>query len=436
LNSQELELLLLDLESSRVERKEAANDSEKIQQAICAFANDLPGSGLPGYLFVGVTDDSHAAGTLIDDRLLLKLSQMKDSGNILPLPSMTVERILLQGSLVAVVEVKPSSTPPVRYKGQVWIRVGPRRAIATREEELRLTERDTAATLTFDRRPCVAATLDDLEVGSFRADYLPRVVDAAVLEENNRPIKYQLASLRFFDLRRDVPTHAGVVVFGKDPLSFVPGSYLHFTRYNGHDRAAAVSDHKDIRGRLKEQLLGLDAVLSAQIQQPVVFGGGLTHKERPEYPLAALREFVLNAIMHRTYQDTSMPVRIYWFSDRVEILSPGGLYGQVTPENFEVVSDYRNPVLGEVMKSLGYVERFGIGIARAQSALKKNGNPPAQFTFDPTYVQVIVFGVVSDVDIASKGNPTPTDTIGVPRPGQLESKIQLDVERDVEDSNQ
>ena len=55
-------------------------------------------------------------------------------------------------------------------------------------------------------------------------------------------------------------------------------------------------------------------------------------------------------------------MRINWFVDRVEVQNPGGLYGQVTPENFERISDYRNPVLAEAMKALGYVERFGTGI--------------------------------------------------------------------------
>ena len=94
--------------------------------------------------------------------------------------------------------------------------------------------------------------------------------------------------------------------------------------------------------------------------------------------------------MHRAYEGTNSPVRINWFADRVEIQSPGGLYGQVTPANFERVCDYRNPVLAEAMKVLGYVERFGTGIARAKAALAANGNPIAEFTFEPTHVLVTI----------------------------------------------
>jgi ATP-dependent DNA helicase RecG len=96
--------------------------------------------------------------------------------------------------------------------------------------------------------------------------------------------------------------------------------------------------------------------------------------------------------VHRTYDGTNAPVRINWFRDRVEIQNPGGLYGHVTPENYRRVTDYRNPVLAEAMKVLGYVERFGVGIARAEAALRGNGHPPPEFVFEATHVLVTVQG--------------------------------------------
>ena len=94
--------------------------------------------------------------------------------------------------------------------------------------------------------------------------------------------------------------------------------------------------------------------------------------------------------MHRTYESTNAPVRITWFNDRIEIQNPGGPFGQVTKENFgrPGVVDYRNPHLAEAMKVLGYVQRFGVGIQLAQESLRKNGNPPARFTVEDTFVHV------------------------------------------------
>ena len=88
----ELRALMRERESDRVERKRSAADGSGIRRNLCAFANDLPGRGAPGVIFVGVEDDGRCAGLRIDDRLLRELAGMKDDGNILPLPSITVEK--------------------------------------------------------------------------------------------------------------------------------------------------------------------------------------------------------------------------------------------------------------------------------------------------------------------------------------------------------
>lgn len=390
LEVQELEKLMSAVESDRVERKESISDPEKIRQAICAYANDLPDHRAPGYIFIGANNAGNPVSLPITDQLLLTLLNMRSDGNILPLPYMTVEKVILKGVPVAVVEVHPSDMPPVRLRGQVWIRVGPRRAIASLQEERTLTERQVAGSRTFDHRPCPNATLDDLIVESFRSEYLPRVIEAGVIAQNNRSIEEQLASLRFFDLRRRTPTYAGVLVFGKDPLNFMPGAFIQFVRFDGMTLADSVQDEKSISGNLLTQLLQIDNLLPLQIRTARVSAGGLRHEEVSDYPLVAVRELTLNAVMHRAYEATNAPVRISWFEDRIEIQNSGGLYGQVTPENYERVSDYRNPVIAEVMKALGYVERFGTGITRANAALEANGNSPAEFTFEATHVLVTI----------------------------------------------
>lgn len=92
--------------------------------------------------------------------------------------------------------------------------------------------------------------------------------------------------------------------------------------------------------------------------------------------------------MHRTYEGTNAPIRIYWFDDRIEIHSPGGPYGTVTAETFGQpgYADYRNPNLAAVMKTLGFAQRFGFGIEEARRALAANGNPPPLFQIEPTVV--------------------------------------------------
>ncbi|MGH9415185.1 MAG: ATP-binding protein [Terriglobales bacterium] len=93
--------------------------------------------------------------------------------------------------------------------------------------------------------------------------------------------------------------------------------------------------------------------------------------------------------MHRDYEASNAPVRVTWFNDRVELQNPGGPFGQVTRQNFgQGLTDYRNPNLAAVFKDLGYVQKFGLGIATAQQELAANGNPPAIFEVEQGHVQV------------------------------------------------
>jgi ATP-dependent DNA helicase RecG len=88
--------------------------------------------------------------------------------------------------------------------------------------------------------------------------------------------------------------------------------------------------------------------------------------------------------------ESNAPVRFHRFTDRIEISNPGGLYGGVSPANFPRLTDYRNPIVAEALKVLGYVNRFGRGVLDAQESLRGNGNPPARYTFEPDAVFVSV----------------------------------------------
>src|SRR5579859_3220176 len=190
----ELEALLSDIESDRVERKASIADRERICEAICAFANDLPNHRKPGVVFIGIHDNGSCANLPIDDRLLLTLSELRSNGNILPFPTMTVQKRTLTGCEVAVIIVEPSDAPPMRFRGRTWVRVGPRRAVATQEEERRLAEKRRSRDLPFDIRPLSEANLDDLDLNLFSRVYLPATLPEDILEENNRSIEQQLTS--------------------------------------------------------------------------------------------------------------------------------------------------------------------------------------------------------------------------------------------------
>lgn len=387
----ELLRLMCDLESFRVERTTSMNDMKKFSEAICAFANDMPHAKQPGYLLIGVDDAGKPNGLRVTDELLRNLSGIPADGNILPAPVVFVDRISLSDGRgeVAVVEVKPSEFPPVRYKGRVCIRRGPRKAYANESEEKILTERRAVGMLTFDAQPCPGATLDDLALNMFTINYLPFAVDREVLAENHRSIEHQLSSLRFFDLRLGAPTYAGIILFAKDSRQWLPHNYLQYVRYQGNDMAGELLAERRFGGDLLTMLRDLDSFASVLTVARPVATSSLRETMVADYPAIALREFLLNAVMHHAF-DAPSYIRVSHFDNRIEIQSPGPLYGFANPGNFPQQTSYRNPIIAEAMKVLGFVNRFGRGVARAQAALASNGNPPAEFLFGDTFFGVIV----------------------------------------------
>ena len=187
----ELEQLLSELESDLVERKQSFSGEapETVRQAVCAFANDLPNHRRPGIIVIGAKDDGSPSGLSVTDQLLLQLADIRSDGNIVPLPTLFVEKRLLRGAEMAVVTVFPSDSTPLRYKGRIYIRTGPRRGIASAQDERILNEKRRARDLPFDLSPISTAKLSDLNAMRFQQEYLPAAFARDVLEANDRSYK-------------------------------------------------------------------------------------------------------------------------------------------------------------------------------------------------------------------------------------------------------
>lgn len=381
---------LWDHESDRVERKRNANDPARIRQAICAFANDLPNHGLPGVIFIGQEDDGSCSNLDVDAQLLEKLGGWRGDGQIQPLPNMTVASRTVRRCTVAVVEVQPSDNPPVRYEGRAWIRVGPRRAIATAEEERQLIEKRRWGNLPFDAQGVPGTTLEDLDLRRFQTELLPALVPPDVLVENKRAPDQQLRALRLAH-REGMLTVTGILFLGTTPLTWIPGAYVQFLRVDGVELTDRISDRHELSGTLPDQMRRLDDLIAANVRHASIVGGP-RRIDQPDYPEDGLRQLIRNALIHRTYEGTNAPVRLTWYSDRIEIQSPGGPFGQVTIGNFgqHGVTDYRNPTIAELTLRLGFMERFGVGIEKARKALADNGNPPLDFAVNMQHVLAIV----------------------------------------------
>ena len=395
-----LERILSQGESFRVEYKETLDGSASvdIREAVCAFGNDLSCSREPGVVFVGVKNNGEPSQIRITDPMLTQLTSIKTDGNIVPPPSILVEKRILKGVDIAVITVLPSDSPPVRYKGAIHVRSGPRRGIATEQDERILNEKRRAHTLPFDIQPVPGATSSDLSIRRFDEEYLPNAFSAEILQANERTTNQRLATTKMIASADDqTATVLGLLVLGKRPRDLIPNAYVQFLRINGVELSAPIVDDETIDGTIPEVLRRIDDKLRAHIGTGVDLTGSDKERRDFTYPLVALQQIVRNAVMHRAYEATNAPVRVTWFNDRIEVHNPGGAFGTVTRENFgrPGLTDYRNPNLAEAMKVMGYVQRFGVGIATAKRELEKNGHPEPEFIVENAFVQVTIRGRAS-----------------------------------------
>jgi ATP-dependent DNA helicase RecG len=379
ITKEELEQLLPRLEQDRIEKTISVNDANKFGEAICAFANDLANHNQPGYLIIGAHDDGTKASMTITEQNLQTLLSFRTDGRIVPPPSMVVTKFDYPDGELVVVEVQPHFLPPVRYNGRVCIRAGIRKGYANEADERILTEKRTAFARSFDVLPCKGSTLQDISIELFKLRYLPSAIDADTLAENGRELKAQLASLKFYDLKEDCPTYAGILMFGTNPRFYVPGAFVQYVRFKGEDEISDFDFEHRFDGDLTTQLGQMEEFIKANIVKIVLHEIGGEYVS--SYPLSAVKELLFNAVIHKDYQSNG-PIRFYEFSDRIEISNAGGLYGKARPENFPNENDYRNPALAEAIKNLGFVNQFNVGVKRAKGALHKNGNPEPEFVTD------------------------------------------------------
>ena len=424
--------LLSSTESYRVERTVSTSNMDKFCEAICAFANDMPGSRKNGYLIIGANDDGSIAGMKVDDALMKKIAGIRSDGNILPLPTMSVERFTFDEGDLLVAEVRPSDLPPVRYRGRVFIRIGPRRDIATEAEERILAERRCSFMATFDATPCLNAKLEDLDTDYIKSTYLPMVFDEETLASDKRDLKEQLASIHLYDKENDCPTYAGIIIFGRNPKFFLLGDYVQFVRFSCKDKSGDILNERQFAGPLYKMLPVLESfVRDAIITQRPVPASLFRERTVWNYPEGAIRELVMNACMHRDYQ-ANMPIRLYQFDDYIEIMNAGGLYGEARPENFPSVNDYRNPLVAEAMRVMKYVNKFNRGVTRVQEMLKDNGNYPADFDIDTITAFRVNIRATKETDSSNPTSQDPSSQQGTSqRTSQRTSQTKKSIENKI-----
>ena len=174
---------------------------------------------------------------------------------------------------------------------------------------------------------------------------------------------------------------SGIYLFQRNLRRFIPGAYVQYVRFAGKDRAGDIMTEHEFKDNLCTILPELDTFIKTTIanRRPIPVSA-LREDPFVDYPDWATRELLMNAICHRDYTSNG-PIQFYQYDDRIEIMNHGGLYGRANEQNFPTVNDYRNIVVAEAMKVLGFVNRHSRGVLRVQKDLKANENGEAVYDF-------------------------------------------------------
>jgi len=390
LTSREIEVLIKEWESQTTEfKKEFSTDP--IRQTMVAFANDYSEVG-GGVIIIGVDPDTHSVVGLQEDpeETLRRITGICRDGSIVPTIAPEIYHLNIAGKTIAVVEIKRSERRPHRANNICYIRVGPTTRKATPDEEFEIIRR--SGRLPFDMMPVREATVEDLNLLKFEQEFLPRRVSSETLSVNQRSPVEWAEHLKFLvrEGERLVPTVAALLLFGKNPQAFLPHSSIDFIRFEGDDPSYPIVDRKEITGTVDEII----KAATEMVKRFAIHGYKFQNKfprriDVVEYPWRAVQETIANAVMHRDYEISRTNVSIKMFDDRIDVMSPGGLYGIVTKENFGTgVNDYRNPTLAVNLNLLGLVEKAGTGIFLIRRQMRENGSSDPVFEIGDRYLLV------------------------------------------------
>ncbi|MBM4090016.1 MAG: transcriptional regulator [Planctomycetes bacterium] len=396
MNREELERLIVEVQQRQTELNDVevksarAGTPRRLYEALSAFANHTGGGvivfGLDESADFGVigVGNAHQLQADIGD---LASSEMEPALR----PEFTVEDI--DGKTVVAVEVAevPMEQRPCYYKTAglqkgSYVRVGNTNRQMTDYEIFGYVSARSQPT--FDEEPIAEATIEDLDEAAIDS-YLNRLRQARPKADFLRGPREEAIS--HLGIVQDVdgtmrPTLAGLLTFGKYPQQFLPQLVITFLQFYGTTetektpRGERFLDNRKFEGSIPSMVTDTVNQVLASIRKSSLIEG-LFRRDVPEYPEEAVREAILNAVAHRDYSPyvRGSYIQVRLFADRLEVQSPGGLYGNVSEENLEEESSTRNSVLMRLMEDLHLVENRGSGIRAMLEAMRRANLEPPRF---------------------------------------------------------
>ena len=357
--SELLEIIARD-EDSRHQLKANVTNETSLAQEMIAFSNTLG-----GMLIIGASDDGTISGLTREDMgRLSNLVSNAASQQVKPPINPITENLMLDEGLVMVIYISQGISKPYMDKnGVIWVKSGADKRKATAREEIQRMYQ-SAGLLHGDEIPVPTMTVSDLDNKSFSTFYEKQYEET--LDEQEISLKQIFDNLNLS--RNGVLNIAGALLFGKNTALKLPAFIVKCVTYPGTDiDSDEYIDSQDVTGILKDvfdDVLGfiLRNVKRKQNDQGINSLGEL------EIPKIVFEELITNALIHRDYF-ISAPIRIFIFSDRIEIISPGHLPNNLTIENIKSGnSNIRNPILASFATKLLPYRGLGSGIRRALKA--------------------------------------------------------------------
>lgn len=380
IQTMDLAALIAAPEGKTLEFKRDLSSPEGVIRSLVAFANTAGGT-----LVLGVEDKSRRVVGVSDPLALEERLASLIADHIAPLLVAEVEVVPWRRTHVVIVRVHGSPVRPHHLKRLgpeqgVFVRVGStnRRADGTLIEELRRYSRNEA----FDEQP-----MPDLnsEAIDFRAA-------SDSFSDLRRLTRRDLETLRIITRYqgRRVPTVGGILLFGKDRQRYFPDAWIQAGRFSGADRTS-ILDSQEIRMHLPQAVEQAMSFAQRHIARQIRIEG-LRHTEHWAYPRPAVREALINAVVHADYAQRGAPIRLSIFDDRLEVENPGLLPFGLTIEDIrQGISKLRNRVIGRVFHALGLIEQWGSGIQRMVSSCRQAGLEPPVFEEIGAHFRVTIF---------------------------------------------
>jgi ATP-dependent DNA helicase RecG len=344
-------------EDSKHQFKANVTNPKSLSEELVAFSN----SG-GGHIFIGVSNDGTFSGLTIEDMNRLNLLVSNTStNNVKPPINLHTENISAPGGLVMIISVPDGlSKPYMDNEGAIWVKSGSdKRKVTSREEIQRMFQ--SAGLIHGDEIPVGGMTIADLDVDFFRDFFEKRFDDS--LEKQNIPLSKLLENMNL--MKGGNLNVSGALLFAKNPSFRLPAFIIKAVSYPGTEISEnRYLDSRDISGKISDMFhqsmsFALGNIKHEQQDQ------GINSPGSPEIPRIVFEELVANSLIHRDYF-ISAPVRIFIFTNRIEIISPGHLPNNLTVENIKLGNSItRNPILASFASHLLPYRGLGNGIIRA-----------------------------------------------------------------------